>query len=230
MKYNVYYRVSTRQQGDSGLGLEAQRAYIRHFLTDEQIEGEYTEVQSGKSIANRPILADALADAKRNGYGLAIAKLDRLSRTAKDALQIVEDMGGNVFSADLPMSPGDKLDTFIAGIFFLLAQRERELISIRTKQALAAKKARGERYSGNKLTEKTRAAGRTAQVNAARAGYKSLLVRIRRSSTEGKSYSQIARELNEEKIPTRGGGRFYPATISRIMVRAERGFCLDKRS
>lgn len=143
MKYLVYYRVSTKQQGESGLGLEAQKAIISHFLPDEMIAGEYVEVISAKvAPADRPQLAAALAECEEKGYGLAVAKVDRLSRVTEDALAVYSRLGGFIYAADIPMQPGAQMDKFTLTIYMAIADRERELIGIRTKAALTEKISR----------------------------------------------------------------------------------------
>ena len=85
-KYVLYFRVSTRKQGESGLGLEAQRAYIDHFYKDKPILAEFTDVRSGKTIRKRPELQKAIALCKQERAVLVIAKIDRLSRKTEQAL------------------------------------------------------------------------------------------------------------------------------------------------
>lgn len=144
MKYIVYYRVSTKRQGESGLGLEAQRSYINLFLKQEDIVGEFTDIKSGKHIHNRPELKKALDVCKLNGYGLAIAKVDRLSRNVEQALSVYNQLEGHLFSCDVPQQKGAKMDKFQLTLLLAFAERERYLISERTKQALSkSKKLKG---------------------------------------------------------------------------------------
>ena len=134
--YFAYYRVSTKQQGASGLGLEAQQAAVVSFLKGGQSQGEYVEVESGKKN-QRPQLLAAMAAARAAGGVLLIAKLDRLSRTARFIFTL-RDSGVDFVCCDMPDA-----NTLTVGLFAVLAQHERETISKRTKDALAAKKARG---------------------------------------------------------------------------------------
>lgn len=145
-KYISWRRVSTQKQGRSGLGLEAQQEIIRYFVEREQGEiiADYTEVYTGKDLQGCKELRKAMAHAKDVGAVLVIAKSDRF-RNTQEALQIYEEMGeGNIMFCDLPHT-----DKFTLTLFFALAEREALIVSIRTKQALAAKKARGETWVRN---------------------------------------------------------------------------------
>jgi DNA invertase Pin-like site-specific DNA recombinase len=135
-QYVAYYRVSTKMQGQSGLGLQAQKAMVTQFVKNDPILEEFTEVESGKKD-NRTQLLLAIAWAKQKGARLIIAKLDRLSRNAS-FIFMLRDSGVDFVCADMPDA-----NTLTVGIFAVLAQHERELISARTKAALAAKKRAG---------------------------------------------------------------------------------------
>lgn len=135
-KYVAYYRVSTKGQGDSGLGLDAQKASIYARFGRENAIAEYTEVESGKKT-KRIELDRAIKTAKEKNVKLVIAKLDRLSRSVTFIFALKES-GLKIECCDLP-----DLNTLNLGIFASLAQYEAELISARTKAALAAKKAQG---------------------------------------------------------------------------------------
>lgn len=145
-KFISWRRVSTQKQGRSGLGLEAQREIIRYFVEREQgeIVADYTEVYTGKDLQGCKELRKAMTHAKEVGAVLVIAKSDRF-RNTQEALQIYDDMGeGNIMFCDLPHT-----DKFTLTLFFALAEREALIISIRTKQALRAKAARGETWVRN---------------------------------------------------------------------------------
>ena len=153
-KYISWRRVSTLKQGRSGLGLEAQQEIIRYFVEREQGEiiADYTEVYTGKDLQGCKELRKAMAHAKEFGAVLVVAKSDRF-RNTQEALQIYEEMGeGNIMFCDLPHT-----DKFTLTLFFALAEREALIVSIRTKQALAAKKARGETWVRNTDTTAARA-------------------------------------------------------------------------
>src|SRR4051794_13612708 len=138
-----YYRVSTAKQGRSGLGLEAQRAAISSFCASRGCEplGEYTETESGKRD-DRPELVKALHHAKVTGATLLIAKLDRLSRNVA-FLAALQDAGTKFIAVDMP----EANDTMVH-VMAAMAQAERKAISKRTKEALAAAKARGCKADG----------------------------------------------------------------------------------
>ena len=145
-KFVSWRRVSTLKQGRSGLGLEAQQEIIRYFVEREQGEiiADFTEVYTGKDLQGCKELRKAMSHAKENNAVLVVAKSDRF-RNTQEALQIYEEMGdGNIMFCDLPHT-----DKFTLTLFFALAEREALIVSIRTKQALAAKKARGEVWSRN---------------------------------------------------------------------------------
>ncbi len=130
--YDASLRVSTQKQGQSGLGLEAQRAAVEAFTLTAHLVGEFIEVKSGKQN-QRPQFGAAMALAKAKGATLLIAKLDRLSRNAGFIFQL-RDAGVDFVYCDMPDA-----NTLAVGPFAVLAQHERELISQRTKAALAAK-------------------------------------------------------------------------------------------
>ena len=135
-RFVAYYRVSTDRQGRSGLGLDAQRKAVEDYLNGGgwQLVGQFTEVESGK-LDGRPELGKALAACRLHKAKLVIAKLDRLSRDAHFLLGL-QKAGVPFVAADMPHA-----DDFTVGILAMVAQKEREMISARTKAALAATKA-----------------------------------------------------------------------------------------
>ena len=139
-KYISWRRVSTKKQGRSGLGLQAQKDIIKYFVDREggEIVADYEEVYTGKDLNGCVELRKAIDHCKRDGAILVIAKTDRFRNTI-EALQVYEEMGdGNIMFCDLPHP-----DKFTLTLFFALAEREALIVSIRTKQALAVKKAQG---------------------------------------------------------------------------------------
>src|SRR5277367_5416307 len=163
----AYFRVSTREQGRSGLGIDAQRAAVARFAAAEgyEVVGEFVEIETGKgadAIERRPQLAAALAEARRHGKcAVAVSKLDRLSR---DVHFISGLMAHRVpfLVADL----GTDADPFMLHLFAALAEKERALISQRTKAALAVAKARGAQLGNPRLAEARATAIREAQAGA----------------------------------------------------------------
>lgn len=141
--YVVYIRVSTRKQGESGLGLEAQQKICGEFIkAHDGVEvAEFKDVESG-THRDRKGLADAIAYCKKNGCALVIAKLDRLARDVEFCFKVV-NTGIEIHFCDMP-----QINTLLLGVFASVAQYERELTSDRTKKALAAKKERGEVTGG----------------------------------------------------------------------------------
>jgi DNA invertase Pin-like site-specific DNA recombinase len=204
LKFVAYYRVSPAKQGRSGLGLEAQRASVQAYVKDGQIVAEYIEVESGKRN-DRPELAQAIEHARREGATLIIAKLDRLARSVAFIFAL-RDSGVKFIACDMP-----EANTLTIGLLAAMAQHERELISERTKAALAAKKARGFKLgSPQNLTKE-------ATVKAAKARRRRALEDpANRRATElailyrerGLSYASIAETLNSNGHLARRGGRF----------------------
>jgi len=137
-RFISYLRVSTSKQGKSGLGLEAQRESVSQFINGSacHLLDEFVEVESGKKD-NRPQLTKALHQCKVTGSTLLIAKLDRLSRDAHFLLGL-QKAGVKFVAADMP-----EANEMMVGFMALMAQNEREMISKRTKEALAAAKRRG---------------------------------------------------------------------------------------
>ena len=130
-KHVAYYRVSTKRQGFDGLGMDAQKHAVRSLLAGAPLVGEFSEVETGKH-AGRPELAKALACCRKHKARLLIAKLDRLARNAAFLLSL-RDSGVDFVAADAPHA-----DRFTVGVMALVAEREAEMISQRTKAALQA--------------------------------------------------------------------------------------------
>jgi DNA invertase Pin-like site-specific DNA recombinase len=143
VKLIAYYRVSTDKQGRSGLGLDAQKAAVTHYVTTTRakLAASFSEIESGKRI-DRPQLLAALAACRLHRATLVIAKLDRLARNAAFLLNL-RDSGVEFVACDMPDA-----NRLTVGIMALMAEYEREMISQRTKAALASAKARGTRLGG----------------------------------------------------------------------------------
>ena len=213
----AYYRVSTLRQGQSGLGLEAQRVAVRQYLNGEPTT-EFTEVESGK-VNDRPKLEAAILECRLTGARLVIAKLDRLSRNAAFLLTL-KDSGVEFVAADMPDATA-----LTVGIMALIAQHEREAISQRTKAALAVVKARGTKLGNPNGARALRGhTDRTSQTRAvkAKADYSARLVIpiIRELRRTGYTTLQaVAHELNERGIRTPRGGKWYAASVARVINR-----------
>ncbi|GHA81169.1 recombinase family protein [Pontibacter akesuensis] len=219
MKYVAYYRVSTKKQGQSGLGLESQRAMVQGFLkAGDALLAEHIEVESGKRN-DRPELEAAIALAKREQAQLLIAKLDRLSRNAGFIFKL-RDSHVHFLAVDMPDA-----NTLTIGIFAVLAQHERELISSRTRAALQQKKLQGFALGtpGN-LTAGARQRGlQVRQENAAaHKANRQATELIRMYREQGMTFQAIADRLNNQGYTTRRGKRFFPHTVQRLHVRFQR--------
>jgi|TARA_R110001606_G_scaffold190540_1_gene338511 DNA invertase Pin-like site-specific DNA recombinase len=218
MKFVTYLRVSTERQGQSGLGLEAQRAAVAaHVLGRGEVVSEFVEVESGKR-ANRPQLALALAEAKRAGAVLLIAKLDRLARNVAFIANLLES-GVEVTAADMP-----EANRFLLHVMAAVAEHEAQAISDRTKAALAAAKARGIKLGWSipeRAAEQRQAARKGAAANKVRAlvHAENVLPVIEKIKAGGASLRQIAAELNSRGVKTARGGLWYAGTVRNTMAR-----------
>lgn len=216
-----YVRVSTSQQGRSGLGIEAQRQALARFAEAEGFDAvrEFVEVETGKgadAIERRPQLAAALAEARKRKCPVAVAKLDRLSR---DVHFISGLMTHRV--PFLVAELGRDVDPFMIHIYAALAEKERALISQRTTAALKAAKARGVRL-GNPQLAKARAAG-VARVKAdAERFAANVLPVIREAQKAGaSSLRAIAQVLNDRGVRTARGGKWAAPQVRDILRRGE---------
>lgn len=219
-KYIAYYRVSTDRQGRTGLGLEAQKRAVTDYLDGRpkhwELLGSYTEVETGRDD-ERPELRKALKRCRLTGATLVIAKLDGLSRNAAFLLTLKES-GVKFICADMP----DACDLTI-GILALVAQREREMISKRTKESLAAAKARGVQL-GNPNGADNLIPGKGTERRIEIADERAAEVRpmIDRYRDEGLSLSATAQRLNDESVRTVSGrGRWSAASVKRVLDRGE---------
>ncbi len=217
-----YYRVSTAKQGNSGLGEAAQRAAIDAFCASRDCQplGEYREVESGKRD-DRPELLKALHHAKVTGATLIIAKLDRLSRNMA-FLATLQDAGTKFIAADMP-----EANELTIHIMAAMAQAERKATSKRTKEALAAAKARGTKL-GNPMGAKAFGPykGNRAAVIAIKAKARAFAADIMPiiDAVRGEGFTSlraIAFELNERGIMTARGGKWGPQSVSDL-IRAAR--------
>lgn len=207
--YVAYYRVSTDRQGRSGLGLEAQREAVMRLAGDRPVHAEYTEVESGKRHTNRPQLIAAMAHAKRMKATLLIAKLDRLARNVHFISGLMES-GVDFVAADMPKA--NRLTVHIMAAF---AEHEREAISQRTKDALAAIKAQGRKLGNPRWQESVHkaAAARRGKYNVANAG---LIAELRR---QGLTLRDIAKRLNESGMKTSSGAAWYASSVRAVLGR-----------
>lgn len=217
-RFIAYYRVSTKRQGRSGLGLEAQKAAVAQFIGDTNLLiKEFSEVESGRNNG-RPELQKALEACRLHQATLVIAKLDRLARNAS-FLMGLRDAGVEFVAVDMPQA-----NRMTVGILAVVAEAEAEAISQRTKAALAAAKARGVKLgtAGPENLKKVRRVsveGVKAVKAKADQRAKSLESIVVPMKDKGASFNEIAHKLNEEDIPTARGGTWSATQVRRILQR-----------
>jgi len=214
-RYVVYKRVSTKEQGRSGLGLEAQERDIRIFLdtfseVPWEVVGEFLDILTGTDNS-RPELAKAIDLAKREKATLLVSKLDRLSREVHFISGMLKDKKLDFRVAQMPSA-----DKFQLHIYAALAEQEREFISERTKAALREAKARGQKLGG--LRDKTMKRNAAVRANAVARAKKveGIVVPLRGA---GKTFREIAGELNRAGVQTARGGRWQPSQVMRVLER-----------
>lgn len=218
MKLVAYYRVSTTRQGQSGLGLDAQRAAVNQFAVQSSgaIIAEYTEVESGK-CADRPQLALALAQANLTGATLVVAKLDRLARNVA-FLSAIMDSGANFVACDNPHA-----NRLTLHILAAVAEAEATAISQRTKAALAQAKARGIRLGGanprcRNLTEESRGIGALLGGTATREAceeFRAAILPVAKAIAG--TATEIAIELNKRGYTTKQGLPWTRRTVQALL-------------
>ena len=209
MRAVAYCRVSTDEQGTSGLGLAAQEATVRGEVDRRgwDLERVYTDVASGKSLRGRHAFAEALLElAAGHADVLVVAKLDRLSRSVSDFAAILARTqleGWALNICDLGVDTTTPSGKMVAQIMMVLAEWEREMIGDRTKVALEAARAKGTRL------------GRPRNVKPETLR----LMRVLRDA--GKGYQAIADALTREGVPTSQGGRWHAATVRKLLLSDE---------
>ena len=208
-QYIAYYRVSTDRQGRSGLGLEAQcQAVHQHLAANAgELVAEYTEVESGKR-SDRPQLAAALSECKLRGATLVIAKLDRLARNVAFIANLMES-GVEFVAVDNP--DASKLMLHMLAAF---AEHEREQISIRTKAALAAAKARGVKLGANAVYL---AARRKAEASEFAQSLRDTITELRAKGY--RTVRALRDELNRRGIRAASGGCWHLPTVHRLLAK-----------
>ena len=223
----AYYRVSTRIQGKSGLGREAQKEAVKRFAATngyDLIGDGFVEIETGKgadALDRRPVLAAALAAARKAKSPVIVAKLCRLSRDihfisglmAHKVPFIVTELGPDV-------------DPFMLQIYAAVYQKEREVIAARTKAALAAKKARGEKHgqSRDHMLEISRQGVSTRMTKADRFAMDTAVLMAGIAAAGVTTNQGIADALNARGVPTaRGDGNWFAMSVKRVRERALRG-------
>lgn len=202
-QYIAYYRVSTQQQGKSGLGLEGQQADVKRFTPS--LLAEYTEIESGANN-RRPQLDAAINHCTKTGATLIIAKLDRLSRNVA-FIEALRSKGVKFVCCDMP-----EANEFVIGIMAQLAQFERKMISDRTKAALKAYKERGGKLGGS-------SADHCANMRASRIikqAHPTIKYIIAAEKAKGQTFEQIAHTVNQHGFKTSRQLPFTATAVFRI--------------
>ena len=220
-KFIAYYRVSTDRQGQSGLGLDAQRKAVNDYLNGGawELVAEFTEVESGKR-ADRPELLKALDACRRHKATLVIAKLDRLARNVAFIANLMES-GAEFVACDFPTA-----NRLTLHILAAVAEHEARAISDRTKAALQAAKARGQSLGWSNPARRAEQRAATLRGTAANRAHAdqfaaNVLPVVRQIEAAGVStLIGIAGALNARGIRTARGGAWYPTTVKNLLDRA----------
>ncbi len=229
-RFVVYLRVSTRRQGASGLGIEAQRQAVGRHVAQHAgtVLSEFVEVESGRKDA-RPQLAAALAACRRHRAALLVAKVDRLARSASFLLRVIEGTGdcGVVF-CDLPAIPPGPVGKFLLTQMAAVAELEAGLTSQRTKAALAAAKARGVRLGNPALLAGTPALARIASLakaEQAQARAEDMAPIIREMRAAGcRTLDSYVAALTARGLPSPSGrGAWHRSGVARLLRRLDGG-------
>ena len=211
----TYSRVSTKEQGQSGLGLDAQRRDIALFLsayaeTPFEVVAEFTDILSGADDA-RPELNKALDLCRKMGATLLVSKLDRLSRRVSFIATLMEDKRVSFRVASMP-----KADKLQLHLYAMLAEQERDFISLRTKAALAEAKARGTALGG--LRDKTGKRNDALKAGADQRAQK-IAATVKPLRDAGKTLREIAGALNASGVATPRGGNWSATQVMRTLER-----------
>lgn len=219
-KYVAYLRVSTQKQGYSGLGLEAQREIIHNYLREKKPIFEYVEVESGrKTDKGRPKLKEALSQCRTHGAKLIVAKLDRLARNVSFLSALLESDVEIVF-CDFPQA-----NKMVLHILASISQYEAELISTRTKQALAAKKSKGCKLGNPEhlLDKHQTAIEKSNQTNRRKAAdnpnNKRAVAMLKVLAAQGMTLTEMTDKLNNEGFVTSKGYQFRPSQVFVLLKR-----------
>lgn len=224
-RFVSYFRVSTAQQGRSGLGIEAQQQAVRDYLNggDWTLSGEFIEVEFGKRV-DRPQLAAALALCRLTNSTLIVAKLDRLARNVRFLLSVVEGTGeAGVVFCDLPTVPPGAMGKFIVTQMAAVAELEAGLTSKRTKDALAAAKVRrrgkGEPplggYRGGPKVDP--AVGLKARQQRAAVYVETVRPVVTDLRSTGLRLRKVCAELQARGVRTPNGGKWVPQMVTKIV-------------
>ena len=216
-KYVGYFRVSSQKQGDSGLGLEAQKQAVLSFVRDNELLNEFVEIETGTKKKERPQLKTALQLCKKENAILVIAKLDRLSRNVAFIANLLE-MDVEFLALDMPVA-----NRLTIHVLAAVAEHEASIISARTSSALQVLKRNGVRLgTPENLSEEARKLGPIANRNKALNHFANIsataLAKILRYEKE-MTLQKVADELNSAKLFTRNGKHQTACTISNLLNR-----------
>ncbi|MFC5848581.1 recombinase family protein [Deinococcus petrolearius] len=212
----AYYRVSTQKQGQSGLGLEAQQAAVLTYARSKGLElvAEVTEIETGTRKRRRPQLEAALDQTRRLGGVLLIAKLDRLARNVAVVASLMES-GVRFVAVDMP-----EADNLTIHVMAAVAEREAQLISARTKAALAARKARGLKLGKpENLTVEAQRRGAEASKQRAVQDMRTVAAYAGALQGQGLTLRAIAAQLEQHGFQTRQGGPWHAVQVKRVLER-----------
>ena len=222
-RFVSWRRVSTQKQGKSGLGLEAQQSIIRYFVSeaDGELIADYYETYTGKNLHGCVELQKAMECAKKNDATLVIAKSDRF-RNLEQALEVYRMMDGCIYFCDIPMAEDKATYKFMLSLSWSLAEREAAIVSMRTRLALQAKRDRGESVGNpNAVISASMRANsivsrrQDAQLNDNnRKAYKLACL----LKEQGKSYTEISRELNDAGYLTSRGKQWQSVQVQRLIA------------
>jgi len=214
-KFIAYYRVSRKSQGESGLGIAAQKTAVQKYIDTQSglLLGEYTEVETGTNKKKRVVIQEAINQSKKQGAILVIAKIDRLARNVNFVSSLM-DAGVEFVACDMPSA-----NHFTIHIFAALAEQEAKLISTRTRLALSELKKRGVKLGKpENLTIEAREKGKEAirinsRANDSNRQAQAIIISCRE---KGMKFRQIADHLNELNFKTRYGCSYHPMTVKRL--------------
>jgi len=218
-KYVGYFRVSSQKQGDSGLGLEAQKQAVLSFVRDNELVSEFVEIETGTKKKDRPQLRAALQLCKKENAILVIAKLDRLSRNVAFIANLLE-MDVEFIALDMPVA-----NRLTIHVLAAVAEHEASIIALRTSSALKVLKGNGVKLGKpENLDEKARKLGPIANKNIAlnhpaniSATALAKILRLEKCL----SLQRVAFELNCAKLYTRNGKHQTACSVRNLLIRAE---------
>ena len=214
-KFVLYLRISTAKSGgvDSN-GIAAQQRDLNLYLstqTNAEVIGTFTDVMSGAK-SDRPELTKALDLCRKTGAYLLSQKVDRVSRDVEFWARLVKDKSLNFRIASLPNA-----DNFQIHLFAAMAQQEREFISLRTRAALREWKAKNPNKKLGNPNIASINKNRKYKARKFADGMSNVIMPLRK---RGMTYQQIANTLNDMKMTTPKGCKFYPSQVKNVISQA----------